>query len=240
MWHSSLTLGAKRLSFGEHACERARARAPGGRVAGWHPGAFATWTLAFAAASFVAVAAPQPCSAQEDAGETPSILGYAFEGFGTGIATGFAAGYLSTGPKFESREWRKLLIGGGVGALSGLGVGLVLGIVDASTVPDGRGVGFYMIRDSNYGYAVGGLAGGVIGALIWAGGGVAKDVLQGLAWGTVIGAGTGLVLGIVEGSLRTSSGERASTRAAGIRLGLGFTPSTSGAPLPYPSLSGRF
>ena len=190
----------------------------------------------FAAVSFFD---PQRCYAESD-DDTPSILGYAFEGFGTGLATGFAVGYLSTGPKFEGGEWRKLLIGGGVGALTGLGVGLILGVVDASTMPDDRGVGFYIIRDSNYGYAVGSLTGAVIGALIWAGGGVAKDLLKGLAWGTVIGAGTGLLLGIVEGSIRTSSRSSSSDTASALRFNLGFVPSEDGAPLPYPSLSGSF
>jgi hypothetical protein len=177
------------------------------------------------------------CYAEED--DTPSIVGYAFEGFGTGIAVGFASGYLATGPKFESGEWRTLLWGGGIGALSGLGIGLVLGVVDASTVPNGRGVGFYIMRDSNYGYSVGALAGGVIGALIWAGGGVAKDLLIGLAWGTVIGAGAGIILGIVEGSLRAKSSSHAERRS--LQIGLGFTPPQNGsAPVPYPTLSGRF
>lgn len=239
MSHFSLTSCRNRLSFGPHPSEREQTRTPSGRGAHWRAGAFATYGVAIAAFVAVMFTTPQRCLAEAD-DDTPSIVGYAFEGFGTGVATGFAAGYLSTGPKFEGREWRKLLLGGGIGALTGLGVGLVLGIVDASTVPDGPGVGFYMIRDSNYGYAVGGLAGGVIGALIWAGGGVAKDVLQGLAWGTVIGAGTGLILGVVEGSIRTPSRKRESASASGVRLGLGFAAESGGRLLPYPNLSGRF
>ena len=100
-------------------------------------------------------------------------------------------------------------------------------------------IGFYIIRDSNYGYTVGALAGGVVGILMWAGGGVSKDVLQGLAWGTVIGAGAGIILGVIEGSIRVSNGKRA-TASNGLRLGLGFTPSSEGVPLPYPNLSARF
>jgi hypothetical protein len=185
----------------------------------------------------ITLATPRTCSAEDD---TPSIVGYAFQGFGTGLATGLGIGYLATGPKFESDEWRTLLWGGGIGALSGLGIGLILGVVDASTVPNGRGVGFYIVRDSNYGYSVGALAGGVVGILMWAGGGVSKDVLKGLAWGTVIGAGAGIILGVIEGSLRNSGSSGSSTASTGLRLNLGFIPSDEGPPLPYPNLTARF
>jgi hypothetical protein len=199
----------------------------------------ATWlTLAAAVLATTVLATPNNCYAEEDS--TPSILGYALEGFGTGIAVGFATGYLATGPKFEGGEWRTLLWGGGIGALSGLGIGLILGIVDASTVPNGRGVGFYIMRDSNYGYTVGALAGGVIGALIWAGGGVSKDLLIGLAWGTVIGAGAGVIMGVIEGALRNGRGSKAERRTP-FQVGLGCTPALEGgAPMAYPTLSGRF
>jgi hypothetical protein len=197
-------------------------------------------TLLAAAVAALFAAVPERCLAEEDS--TPSILGYALEGFGTGVAVGFATGYLATGPKFEGGEWRTVLWGGGIGALTGLGLGLVLGIVDAATVPSGRGVGFYIMRDSNYGYTVGALAGGVIGALVWAGGGVAKDVLIGLAWGTVIGAGAGVVLGIVEGALRSGKSNTSHAQRRGpFQVGLGFTPSLEGgAPITYPTLTARF
>lgn len=199
-------------------------------------------TLAAAAFALFSFATPNRCFAEEDS--TPSILGYALEGFGTGIATGFASGYLATGPKFEGGEWRTVLLGGGIGALTGLGIGVILGIVDASTVPNGRGVGFYIMRDSNYGYTVGALAGGVVGVLLWAGGGVAKDVLLGLAWGTVIGAGAGIIMGIIEGSLRSGKSSTSTARIerrTPFQVGLGYTPAVEGgAPITYPTLNVRF
>jgi hypothetical protein len=201
----------------------------------------ATWlTLVAAVLATGVLTTPERCYAEEDS--TPSVLGYALEGFGTGIAVGFATGYLATGPKFEGGEWRTLLWGGGIGALSGLGLGLILGVVDAGTVPNGRGVGFYIMRDSNYGFTVGALAGGVIGALVWAGSGTSKDLLIGLAWGTVIGAGAGVILGVIEGALRNGKGSSHAKRETPIQVGLGFTPPgvEGGAPLPYPVLSGRF
>ena len=173
-----------------------------------------------------------------DDGEAPSIVGYGLEGLGTGAATGLALGYLATGREWESREWRTLVWGTAIGALSGLGVGVLLGTVDAATGPK-RGVGFYMIRDSNYGFTVGFIAGGIIGTLIWLGDGSGKDLLRGMAWGTVIGAGSGLLIGILEGALRGGS-HSSSASASRLRIGLGVAAEGGGKPLPYPVLSGRF
>jgi hypothetical protein len=194
--------------------------------------------LAGILAAFMFVA-PTLCKAEDD---TPSVLGYALEGFGTGFAVGLATGFVSTGHTFEGGEWRKLVWGAGIGALGGVGIGLILGIVDAGTTPHGRGVGFYIMRDSNYGFSVGALVGGVVGALVWASGGRGKDFLWGLAWGTIIGAGTGVILGIVEGALRNrNGGNHESASARRVQIGLGFTPSEKGsAPIPYPMLSGHF
>ncbi|MET0388565.1 MAG: hypothetical protein ABW321_21520 [Polyangiales bacterium] len=194
------------------------------------------WLLAAAIAASALVNV-QPCSADDDA---PSIVGYGFEALGTGAASGLAIGFLSTGDEFRSNEWRKLGWGTAIGALTGLGVGVLLGTVDAATGQH-RGVGFYMVRDSSYGWTVGAVAGGIIGAIIWLGDGNGKDLLRGLAYGTVIGAGTGLLLGILEGVLRRNSGSSSSTQAARLRFSVGFSePGSSGVPVPHPALSGRF
>lgn len=193
-------------------------------------------------------AAASPCHAEE---EPPTVFGYALSGLGTGLATGVAVGYLSTGPKWESDEWRKLLWGGGIGALTGLGVGIVFGVVDAgSSRATGPGIGFYVMRDANYGLLAGALTGGIIGALYWAGGNSSKDVLVGLSWGTVIGTGLGLGLGVLEGVLRTRGAGKAAPApapapapaksAASLHFDLGFTGIEHGVPLPYPNLSARF
>jgi hypothetical protein len=185
---------------------------------------------------------PRTCQAED----APSIVGYGFEGLGTGAAVGLGVGYLATGPEFQSGEWKKLVYGTAIGALSGLGVGLLLGIVDAGT-SKGRGVGFYMVRDSNYGVSVGFVVGGIIGVLEWIGDGSGKDLLRGLAWGTVIGGGAGFLVGILEGVLRGSgssaeepinSETRRSTR---MHFGVAFTSNeVGGVGTPYPTLSGRF
>lgn len=177
---------------------------------------------------------PARCFAEEDA---PSIVGFGLAGIGTGAATGLAVGYITTGTHFNSDEWRPLLWGTGIGALTGLGVGILLGTVDAAMGRQ-RGVGFYMIRDSNYGVTVGFLAGGIVGAMVWLGGGDGRDLLRGMAWGTVIGAGSGLLIGVLEGVLRGSPPPAA--EASRVHLGIGFAATTRGAPIPYPSLTGRF
>jgi hypothetical protein len=193
--------------------------------------------LLVAATLFGVSLRPARCLAEDEA---PSIVGYGLSGMGTGAATGLALGYIMTGTHFNSNEWRTLLWGTGIGALSGLGVGILLGTVDAGMGRE-RGVGFYMMRDSNYGVTVGFLAGGIVGALVWLGGGDGRDLLHGMAWGTVIGAGSGLLIGVLEGVLRGSPAKQpTAAEVSRIRFGIGFVPTTRGAPVPYPSLTGRF
>lgn len=195
------------------------------------------WALALCAV-FALSAAARPCRADE----APTIFGYGLEGLGTGLSTGLAVGYLATGPTYDSGEWKKLVYGTAVGGLTGLGVGVLLGIIDASSGKD-RGVGFYMIRDSNYGVTLGFLVGGIVGVLRWVDDGSGKDLLRGMAWGTVIGAGSGLLVGAIEGALRLSSRSEASVEASAsrVRLGIGFAPGRPGSVgMPYPTLSGRF
>jgi hypothetical protein len=199
-----------------------------------------TWILALCTALLVA-GATSTCRAED----APSIVGYGFEGLGTGIGIGLGVGYLSIGPSYEDGEWKNLVYGPAIGALAGLGVGILLGIVDAAT-SRGRGVGFYMLRDSNYGVTVGFVVGGIVGLLKWMGDsdGSGKDVLLGLAWGTIIGGGAGFLVGILEGALRgsqSSSDAATETSRNRMRVGLAFTPNErGGVGTPYPTISGRF
>lgn len=182
-----------------------------------------------------------PWTARAD--DTESVVGEGFSGLGTGAGVGLAVGFLSTGKEFTSGEWKNLVFGTAIGALTGLGVGIVLGIVDASVYPDRLGVGHYMLRDMNLGLGVGVVAGAIVGALVWIDDGRAKDLLYGMAYGAIIGVGAGLILGIIEGSLRVSSGppQRQPAVRRGIRFGIGMTPPARGEiPLPYPSITGTF
>jgi hypothetical protein len=200
------------------------------------------WVAAFCIALSIA-GTSRTCQAED----APSIVGYGFEGLGTGASIGLGIGYLSHGPEWDSGDWKNLVYGGAIGALAGLGVGILLGVVDAGT-SRGRGFGFYMLRDSNYGVAVGFVAGGIIGLLQWMGDdGRAKDLLYGFAWGTVIGGGAGFIVGVIEGALRSgnsSSGDPATSDPAyskRMRFGVAFAPNErGGVGAPYPTISGRF
>jgi hypothetical protein len=186
-----------------------------------------------------AVALPSMARAKDEGGEAPAIVSYGFDGFWTGAEMGLAAGYLATGSHFESREWRSLVYGAGIGGLAGIGVGLTLGIVDTGRNPPRPG--WLVLRDTGYGASLGALAGGVIGALYWAGSGHPKDLLTGASVGTLIGGGAGLVLGIIEGSASHPREAPISAPPPAATLRLGVTVAdANGTLVPLPALTGTF
>jgi hypothetical protein len=181
-------------------------------------------------------AAPLTCYAEEDT--PPSILSYALRGLGPGLGVGAATGYMLTlDHNWHSEDWRTVGLGAGIGALSGMGVGLILGAIDAGASPGGPGPGYYILQDMSYGVGVGFLAGGIVGALYWIGGGDGSDMLHGFAYGILIGAGSGLVVGIIESALR---GRKSASAAGRVAFNLGFTAERGSPPLPYPTISGSF
>lgn len=180
---------------------------------------------------------PMVCRAEDD---TPSIAGYALQGFGTGAAVGLGTGFLLSRPTWESKDWKTLGLGAGIGALAGMGVGLILGVVDAGATPKGLGVGFYIMRDMNLGVVLGFLAGAVVGAIVWAGSGHPIDLAFGMTYGVLIGAGAGLVLGLIEGILRLPKRDAAPATEPGVSFNLGFTSGPGAIPVPVPMLTGRF
>ncbi|HEX2678655.1 MAG TPA: hypothetical protein VHM19_18510 [Polyangiales bacterium] len=113
----------------------------------------ATLALAFT----MGLAAPARCCAQG----RESILSYGMRGFLEGAELGLAVGYLSTGSKWEKREWRNLAFGAGVGALAGVGLGITLGVIDDSGEPPDTG--WYVLRDLGYGMVLGALVGVAVG-----------------------------------------------------------------------------
>lgn len=142
------------------------------------------------------LATPAVARAAEE--EPPSIFKYGVNGFWTGAQIGLATGYLATGREYESREWRKLAFGAGVGALVGTGVGLTLGVVDLGAATPGTG--WLALRDAGYGIGLGALVGTATGALFLLDGGRAKNLVTGAAVGTLVGAATGAVVGVIEGA----------------------------------------
>lgn len=199
-------------------------------------------TCMFAVALLLALSAPRVCAAQDDG---PALFQYGFRGFWTGAEVGLAAGYLATGSRYESGEWRRLVLGAGIGALVGVGGGVALGMFDASDQRRPR-YGWYVLRDMGYGALLGAFTGAAVGALIWVADeedGRAKDVLVGLAAGALIGAGVGIAFGLVEGM---GANGRASARGdrrraeRGVKLTLFVGPQRGRVPALGPSLIGRF
>jgi hypothetical protein len=163
----------------------------------------------------------------------PSIFGYGSDGFWTGAQVGLAAGYLATGDDYESREWRKLVFGAGVGALVGVGAGLSLGIMDLGQ--PAPGAGWIILRDTGYGTGLGALVGVAVGALFVIDSHDAKDLLTGAAYGGVIGAGAGVVFGVIE----AATIDRGPRRSGAPTLRLTVTGSADSM-LPMPAIAGTF
>ncbi len=126
--------------------------------------------------------------------DEPSVLSYGMAGFGLGAVLGLSGGYLSA---VKNDEWKHLITGPAYGAIIGAGLGLTIGMFDAGKKY--TGVGGIILRDMRMGSGLGiaiGLAVGTIRAVDsseW------NDLGKGIAWGSLIGAGGGLLFGIYEG-----------------------------------------
>ena len=131
-------------------------------------------------------------------GEQPGMLEYGFKGFVTGAPIGLATGFLATGEEYKSEEWRTLVIGAGVGALIGTGVGVTLGFVDLETAPPGTG--WLVLRGIGVGAFLGAAVGAAVGAIVLVKSEEPKDILTGASWGALIGSGVGIAFGLVEGA----------------------------------------
>ncbi|MEY4513298.1 MAG: hypothetical protein RLZZ450_5420 [Pseudomonadota bacterium] len=84
------------------------------------------------------------------------------------------------------------------GALAGAGVGLTLGILDRVGVQSA----YYISRDLTYGVAFGAVLGSLAGGVGALSGGDGESVIVGAAAGSLAGLGLGLIVGVVEGTLR--------------------------------------
>jgi hypothetical protein len=167
----------------------------------------------------------------------PSVFSYGYRGLLVGGLGGVAGGYLvARNDGFQDDDWRPLVMGAGIGALSGAVIGLTLGFVDLAD--DQSGIGAFALRDMLYGAGFGALLGLIAGSLVIVHSHDAEHALFGTAIGTLAGTGVGLIIGLVEGS-RIVDGPRA-TRAARYRAQLGATRDVSGGLALGPVLSGRF
>lgn len=176
-------------------------------------------------------ALPSVAFAQDDG---PSIVRYGFEGFWTGAQVGLATGYLATGKDYEAREWRTLVFGAGVGALVGVGAGITLGIADVGEPPPRTG--WLVLRDMGYGLGLGAVVGTAVGALFVIDSGDPKDLVIGAAVGSLVGAGAGIALGLIE-----SAAADRPRAAPGSFSELRFTMvGSEGSWVPVPALAGSF
>jgi len=187
---------------------------------------------------------PSVCAAQSADDDGPALFQYGFRGFWTGAQLGLATGFLTTGSSYDSDEWRKLVLGLGIGAIVGVGTGITLGMVDASNATRPR-YGWYVLRDMGYGILLGGFTGAAVGALFWVDDGRPKDVLIGLSVGALIGGVVGIAFGIVEGmgAEPRGRGARHGNRALaerGVTLTLFAVPGKGRVPALGPGLVGRF
>lgn len=156
-----------------------------------------------------------------------SVLAYSLEGFVAGALVGLSAGYLVTkGDPWDS-AWRGSVLATGIGALSAAGLGVGLGLLDASLTQ--RPLRFIM-RDALCGTLLGGLFGAVVGGLVVLSSRDGHDVLVGTAIGGISGFVLGGLTGVLEGQLRPRV----------VQFGLGSAQDARGKQSPFASLNGRF
>jgi hypothetical protein len=135
---------------------------------------------------------------------SPSVFSYAYRGLLTGGLVGLSGGYIAARRGgFHGEDWRPMVLGAGIGALSGVVVGFTLGFVDLASDHPGRGA--IALRDMLYGAAFGTLVGVIVGALVIIRTHDAENVGFGGAIGSLCGAGLGLGIGIYEGTRIMSS-----------------------------------
>lgn len=129
--------------------------------------------------------------------DADALIDYSFKGFTLGVEIGLSAGYLATGNVYREHEWKSLVVGMGVGAFIGITAGIFIAAADYSSTR-GSMVGYYILRDTNYGTLIGAAVGAVVGALFWLDDGLPRDLLRGTAYGMLFGGVAGITYGIIE------------------------------------------
>jgi hypothetical protein len=194
------------------------------------------------AMSMLVACALIPTRARAEMPDAIRMADYGVKGFALGAEIGLSIGYLTTGPSYEKEEWKRLVLGAGIGALGGLTLGMAFAISDTTRQQQ---AGYFMIRDGNYGALMGAAIGALAGALFWIDDGSGKDMLKGASIGALAGAGLGFIYGVVEASRGTGTyyGPRRSrwgmTRDHEFYVNLSPAPGPTG-PSMAASLGGRF
>jgi hypothetical protein len=181
-------------------------------------------------------AAAEPSEGQRE--DAPSVLSDALDGLLLGALVGASGGYLRARRHgFDSDDWRPIVLGAGIGALSGVGVGLAAGFVDLAA--EHPGAGYIALRDTLYGTGLGLLLGTITGALVMVGSDKPEHIGFGAAIGGLTGAGVGLAVGLIEGPrvVKRANQPAALGRARPV---LALVRDVGGALLPVPAVAARF
>jgi hypothetical protein len=138
-----------------------------------------------------------------------------------GVATGYL--FARRGGWNSSNDWKPLVYGAGIGALSGAAIGLTLGIVDMSQRKPGRNG--YVMRDGLYGAGLGAVLGGIAGGLAAISSKKGEHVLLGASIGVLSGTCLGMGVGFAEGYRKYSAQISAAQQANG---SVAFLPAVAG------------
>jgi hypothetical protein len=163
--------------------------------------------------------------AAEAAATPPTVFDGAYQGLLVGGMAGVATGYLFArrGGWNSSNDWKPLVYGAGIGALSGAAIGLTLGIVDMSQRKPGRNG--YVMRDGLYGAGLGAVLGGIAGGLAAISSKKGEHVLLGASIGVLSGTCLGMGVGFAEGYRKYSAQISAAQQANG---SVAFLPAVAG------------
>ncbi len=161
--------------------------------------------------------------------ESGSVLIYSLQGFFAGALAGLSVGYLVTSTGHGESSWRSMVLATGVGALSGAGLGLGFGLLDAASDRRPAALRFVM-RDAVYGTLLGGAFGATVGGLVALDSRDGRDALVGASIGAITGFVLGGLTGVLEGHLRART----------VLVGVGTTQDVRGKHALGASLSGRF
>jgi len=136
--------------------------------------------------------------------QPPTVFDGAYQGLLVGALAGGATGYLfARQDGLHSSDWKPMVYGAGIGALTGSVLGLTLGIVDMAQSKPGRNG--YVMRDGLYGAGLGAVLGGIAGGLAAVSSKKGEHILLGSSIGVLSGACLGMGVGFVEGYRKYSA-----------------------------------
>jgi len=156
--------------------------------------------------------------------QPPTVFDGAYQGLLVGALAGGATGYLfARRDGLHSSDWKPLVYGAGIGALTGSVLGLTLGIVDMSQGKPGRNG--YVMRDGLYGAGLGAVLGGIAGGLAAISSKKGEHILLGASIGVLSGTCLGMGVGFVEGYRKYSASVAPVQQADG---SITFVPAVAG------------